>query len=97
LLRISCEVTATYARAAEPDTPSSALLQQLKTQEKEESGIMIANIEELFPRRKRHKIVVLEEIAETGGIIMPALTESHLREDIHKIAKTHIIFAHTFR
>ena len=43
---------------------------------------MIANIEGLFPRRKRHKIGVLREIAETEGIIMLALTESHLREDI---------------
>jgi hypothetical protein len=43
---------------------------------------MIANIEGLFPRRKRHKIGVLKEIAETEGIIMLALTESHLREDI---------------
>jgi hypothetical protein len=43
---------------------------------------MMVNIEGLFPRRKRHKIGVLEEIAETEGIIMLALTESHLREDI---------------
>jgi hypothetical protein len=78
----TAEITATNATTAEPEISGRAVLQQLRTQGKEESSIMIVNIEGIFTRKKRHKIGVRREIAETKGIIMLALTESHLREDI---------------
>jgi hypothetical protein len=55
---------------------------QVRTPRREESGILLANIEGLFPQRACHKIGVLREMTDEGGIFMNALTESHLRKDI---------------
>ncbi|KAK3886856.1 hypothetical protein Pcinc_009012 [Petrolisthes cinctipes] len=41
-----------------------------------------ANIEGLFPRRMKHKVEMLEEIAIETNAMVIALTESHLRIDI---------------
>ena len=70
------------AGAAGPGAPDRVVETQVSAPIREESGILLANIEGLFPLRARHKIGVLREMADEGGIFMIALTESHLRKDI---------------
>jgi hypothetical protein len=72
-----------HERAAGPGTPGrSVSLGKVRRPGREESGILLANIEGLFPKRARYKIGVLREMADEGGIFPNALTESHLKNDI---------------
>jgi hypothetical protein len=61
--------------AAGPGTPGRSVSLQVKTPRKGESGILLANIEGLFPQRERHKIGMLREMAYMSGICMIALTD----------------------
>jgi hypothetical protein len=68
------------AGAAGPGAPGRVVETQVSALIREESGILLANIDGLFPLRARHKIGVLREMADEGGIFMIALPESHLRK-----------------
>jgi hypothetical protein len=64
--------------------PGRLVLLQVRTPRREESGILLANIERLFPQRARHKIGLLRAMAmaDKGRIFMIALIELHLWKDI---------------
>jgi hypothetical protein len=59
IARTTADITETNA---EPETSGSAGLQQQRTHEKNDSGIMTANIEGLFPRKNATRSAYLKKL-----------------------------------